>query len=199
MKTQLLSVLLLLALPYFAQSQADSSSTDSVFLALGTIEETDFANDEIYLQIQTDSGEVLDFTTNEQVLLGNVPMSDTFDLAEYLETLQGERAEMRYTKAIFMEIVKYKPAMLSESVAVKGKALDERILVYTIKGIQESATETEEGWEVILRTPNDVKMRFVADESMFNGHNPWDFDGKELNLSYIQVSYYELQSFEIAK
>jgi hypothetical protein len=115
------------------------------------------------------------------------------------ENLVGKTVKASYTKSIEREVVEYRPAILPESVAERGMVLDEKIIVYTIKGTQELVSETPEGWIINFRTKSGAEMIFLADEEVFNGHVPSKFDGVEVKLSFIEYENFNLKNLEIIK
>jgi hypothetical protein len=159
-------------------------------LEADVILELDFAM--VYLQI-------IDTKDNDLYLTASNEDKNYDKLPKISENLVGKTVKASYTKSIEREIVEYRPAILPESVAERGMVLDEKIIVYTIKGTQELVSETPEGWIINFRTKSGAEMIFLADEEVFNGHVPSKFDGVEVKLSFIEYENFNLKNLEIIK
>lgn len=144
----------------------------------------------IYLQI-------LDNNSNDLYLTATSDDENFEGLPRISEDLIGKTVKANYEKSIEREVVEYRPAQLPEGVANRGAEVDPTITVYTVAGTQKFVTETVEGYEITFATKNGVEMTFLADEMVFNGHSPIDFDGKEIKISYIEFQDYNLKSLEI--
>lgn len=145
----------------------------------------------VYLQVIDNDNKDLFLTTSNE--------DSSFDqLPKISEDLIGKNIKATYTKTIEREVVEYRPAELAEGVANRHvKEVDPSITVYTIKGMQKFVSETPEGYVITFQTKNGVEMTFLADEMVFNGHSPIDFDETEISISYIEYENHNLKSLEI--
>ena len=198
-------VCVLLLFTNVIHAQPDSTTTLSegnqakgieveTFTAIGNVIEADVTLEldfsMVYLQIVDEDENDLYLTASNE--------DETFNqLPKISEDLVGKTVKATYTKSIEREIVKYFPAELPDGVANRGKEVDEKIIVYTIQGTQQVATETPEGWEITFKTQSGVEMTFMADESVFNGHEAFKFDGKEVKISFIEFENFNLKELEI--
>jgi hypothetical protein len=165
-----------------------------VFTTLGNVVEADITMEldflMIYLQIVDDAENDYYLTvSNEDAAFNQLP--------NISEDLVGKTVKATYTKSIEREVVKYLPAKLPDGVAGRGKAVGDKIIVYTITGIQENATETPEGWIITFRTSSGAIMIFNADDEVFNGHKPTKFDETEVKISFIEYENCNLKNLEI--
>lgn len=165
-----------------------------MFTTIGNVVEADITMEldfsMIYLQI-------VDENENDFYLTASNDDAAFNQLPTISEDLVGKTVKATYTKSIEREVVKYFPAELPEGIANRGKEVDEKIIVYTITGTQQVATETPEGWEITFKTQNGVEMTFIADESVLNGHEASKFDGKEVKISFIEIENFNLIDLEI--
>lgn len=168
--------------------EAETFTTVGNVIEADVTMELDFSM--IYLQI-------VDENENDLYLTASNDDESFNQLPRISEDLVGKTVKATYTKSIEREVVKYFPAELPEGVANRGKEVDEKIIVYTIKGTQEVATETPEGWIITFKTQNGVEMTFMADESVLNGHEASKFDGKEVKISFIEIENFNLKDLEI--
>jgi|GEM_PF-2538394 hypothetical protein len=164
------------------------------FTTLGNVIEVDIMNEldfsMVYLQI-------IDKEYNDYYLTASNEDAAFSQLPKISENLVGKNVKATYTKSIEREVVKYLPAKLPDGVAGRGKEVEDKIIVYTITGTQETATETPEGWTITFRTPNGAMMNFSADEEIFNGHKPNKFDETEVKISFIEYQDFNLKELEI--
>jgi hypothetical protein len=165
-----------------------------MFTTIGNVIEADVTMEldfsMIYLQIVDDADNDYYLTaSNEDAAFNQLP--------NISEDLVGKTVKATYTKSIEREVVKYLPAKLPDGVAGRGKEVGDKIIVYTITGTQENATETPEGWTVTFRTQNGALMIFNADEEVFNGHEPSKFDETEVKISFIEYENCNLKGLKI--
>ncbi len=188
-----------------ANAQTDSSMTlteadqskgveVNTWIAIGEVIEADITHE---FELSMVYLEIIDELENDYYFTASNVEQDFEALSNVSEDIIGKMVKATYTKNIVKEIVEYRPAALPEGVANRGKEVDEKIIVYTIKGTQESAIATDEGWEVTFRTENGTIINFLADEMVFNGHTPTNFDGTKINISYIEIENFILKDLEI--
>lgn len=206
MKTILKIVCVLMLVVNIANAQKDNSVNltkdnqakgieDNYISTIGQVIEADVEQDldfaMLYLQI-------IDNNSND-IYLTATSDDDNFDvLPRVSEDLIGKTVKARYAKTVEREVVEYKPAQLPEGMANRGRVnVDPTITVYTIVGTQKFVSESVDGYEITFETENGVEMTFLADEMVFNGHSPIDFDGKEIKVSYIEFEDFNLKSLEI--
>lgn len=205
MKTILKIVCVLMLVVNIANAQKDNSINltednqtkgieNNYITTIGQVIEADMEQEldlaMIYLQI-------IDNNSNDLYLTATSD-DDSFDvLPRISEDLIGKTVRASYEKSVEREVVEYRPAQLPEGVANRGAEVDPTITVYTIKGTQKFVSETVEGFEITFETQNGVEMIFLADEMVFNGHSPIDFDGKEIKISYIEFEDFNLKSLEV--
>lgn len=176
-----------------AQS-TDTTIINSVETSIGKVEtatltlDRDFA--EVYLEIIDNEENYIYLTaTNDD---------DSFDqLPKISNDLVGKKVKATYTKNVIKEVVKYLPSKLPAGVAFKSPDVDPTITVYTIKGTQEFVEETPEGLEITFHTKSGVEMKFLADSTIFNGHSPINYNGKAIEISYLEFENFNLKELEI--
>jgi hypothetical protein len=165
-----------------------------MFITVGNVIEADVTNEldfsMIYLQI-------VDEADNDYYLTASNEDAAFNQLPRISEDLVGKTVKATYTKKIEREVVKYLPAKLPDGVAGRGITVGDKIIVYTISGTQEDATETPEGWAITFRTGSGTVMIFHADEEVFNGHEPSKFDETEVKISFIEYENYNLKGLQI--
>jgi hypothetical protein len=165
-----------------------------MFITVGNVIEADVTNEldfsMIYLQI-------VDEADNDYYLTASNEDAAFNQLPRISEDLVGKTVKATYTKKIEREVVKYLPAKLPDGVAGRGITVGDKIIVYTISGTQEDATETPEGWAITFRTGSGAVMIFHADEEVFNGHEPSKFDETEVKISFIEYENYNLKGLQI--
>ena len=206
MKTILKIVCVLMLVVNIANAQKDNSVNltkdnqakgieDNYISTIGQVIEADVEQDldfaMLYLQI-------IDNNSND-IYLTATSDDDNFDvLPRVSEDLIGKTVKAHYAKTVEREVVEYRPAQLPEGMANRGRVnVDPTITVYTIVGTQKFVSESVDGYEITFETENGVEMTFLADEMVFNGHSPIDFDGKEIKVSYIEFEDFNLKSLEI--
>lgn len=205
MKTILKIVCVLMLVVNIANAQKDNSINltednqtkgidNNYMTAIGQVIEADM---ELELDLSMVYLQIIDNNSNDIYLTASSE-DDNFDvLPRVSEDLIGKTVKASYAKTVEREVVEYRPAQLPEGVANRGVEVDESITVYTIVGTQKFVTETTEGYEITFETKNGVQMTFLADEMVFNGHSPIDFDGREIKISYIEFENFNLKSLEI--
>lgn len=161
---------------------------------IGQVIEADM---ELELDLATIYLQIIDNNSND-IYLTATNDDENFDvLPRVSEDLIGKTVKASYAKSIEREVVEYRPAELATGVANRSVEVDPTITVYTIVGTQKFVSETVEGLEITFETKNGVEMTFLADEMVFNGHPPINFDGKEVKISYIEFEDFNLKSLEI--
>lgn len=146
----------------------------------------------VYLQLlSSDKEDVYLSSTNEDEHFDKLPAIN--------ESLIGKKIKAIYEETVEREIVEFRPASLPEGVAARGKEVGANMKVYTIDVTQASVKETVMGFEVTAKTSSGTMMVFLADEMVFNGQAPSNFNGKEIKIKYIEIEEYKLESFEVIK
>lgn len=188
-----------------ANAQSDSTVIGSVesqtkgienntITSVGEVIEADVTTE---LDLSTVYLQIIDEKENNIYLTSSNDDAGFNQLPKISDDLVGKTVKATYTKGVEREVVEYRPAELPEGVANRGKEVDPTITVYTIKGTQEFVTQLADGWEISFRTQNGVKMTFLADEMVFNGHSPLSFNDKEIRISYLEFESFNLQELEI--
>lgn len=188
-----------------ANAQSDSTIIGSVesqtkgienntITSVGEVIEADVTTE---LDLSTVYLQIIDEKENDIYLTSSNDDAGFNQLPKISDDLVGKTVKATYTKGVEREVVEYRPAELPEGVANRGKEVDPTITVYTIKGTQEFVTQLADGWEISFRTQNGVKMTFLADEMVFNGHSPLSFNDKEIRISYLEFESFNLQELEI--
>ncbi|MFK7950083.1 MAG: hypothetical protein AB8G11_21005 [Saprospiraceae bacterium] len=205
MKTILKIVCVLMLVVNVANAQKDNSINltkdnqtkgieDNYMTTIGQVIE---AEKELDLDLAMVYLQIIDNNSNDLYLTATSE-DETFDkLPRISEDLIGKTVKASYAKSVEREVVEYRPAQLAEGMANRSVEVDPTITVYTIVGTQKFVSETAEGYEITFTTKSGEEMTFLADEMVFNGHSPIDFDEKEIKISYIEFEDFNLKSLEI--
>lgn len=82
---------------------------------------------------------------------------------------------------------------------IGGKVVDDYkdIVVYMVKGTQKEVVEEGDGLLVTIETNKGTKLQYVADAEVYMGADPKDYNGKKIEVIYMEDEQWLMQDYEI--
>lgn len=148
---------------------------------------------ELYLHIQD--------TDRQDYYLSSSPTEASYEKLPELPKgyLVGKKMEVTYSEKKQKLLTEWFPLQTNETLVSRGKALDNSITVYSLKGEQTNVIDNGIDYTITVKLSSGKEVAYIAEKDVFGDNDPIMQNGKLVKISYIEENTLIIEDFKMVK